>query len=105
MIEFYDGKKAVYDSGSLEDIDLSYAITVHKSQGCEFDAVVIPLLYGYKGLLNRNLLYTAVTRAKSLVVMVGSDECIASMIKNTGENKRYTTLRERIDTFDAVLPD
>lgn len=103
IIEFYDGKIASYDSGSLEDIDLAYAITVHKSQGCEFEAVVIPLLYGYRGLLNRNLLYTAVTRAKSLVVLVGSDECIDSMIKNEGENQRFTTLCERLDTFDVVL--
>ncbi len=95
-IEFYDGKTAFYTTEYLEDIDLAYAITVHKSQGCEFDAVVLPLLYGPDNLLFRNLLYTAVTRAKSLVVIVGSDECIRKMIDNNKETVRLTTLRERI---------
>lgn len=95
-VEFYDGKTAFYTSEYLEDIDLSYAITVHKSQGCEFEAVVLPLLYGPDSLLFRNLLYTAVTRAKSLVVIVGSEECISKMIANNRETVRLTTLKDRI---------
>ncbi len=95
-IDFYDGKTAFYTSEYLEDIDLSYAITVHKSQGCEFDAVVLPLLYGPDNLLFRNLLYTAVTRAKSLVVITGSEECVKRMISNNRETVRLTTLKQRI---------
>ena len=100
-VEFYDGKVAEYTSANLEDIDLAYAITVHKSQGCEFEAVVIPLLYGPRNLLNRNLLYTAITRAKSLVVIVGSHECVDMMIRNDKETERYTTLCERLKNYEA----
>lgn len=100
-VSFYDGKTACYTREYLEDLTLSYAITVHKSQGCEFDAVVLPLLYGPENLLFRNLLYTAVTRAKSLVVIVGSEECVKKMIENNRETVRLTTLKERIEILDC----
>ena len=96
-VEFYDGKIAEYDSSKLEDLDLAYAITVHKSQGSEFDAVIIPLYQGPKNLMYRNLLYTAVTRARSLVVLVGNEEVCKTMIDNNKETKRFTTLKKRIE--------
>ena len=95
-VEFYDGKIAKYDFSKLEDLDLSYAITVHKSQGSEFDAIIIPLFGGPKNLMYRNLLYTAITRAKSLVVIVGSEGTVKSMIDNDKETHRYTSLKEKL---------
>ena len=95
-IEFYDGKIAEYEFSRLEDLDLAYAITVHKSQGSEFDAVIIPSYFGPKTLMYRNLLYTAITRAKSLVVVVGSSEVIKSMVDNETETKRLTSLTDKI---------
>lgn len=95
-IEFYDGKIAEYEFSRLEDLDLAYAITVHKSQGSEFDAVIIPSYFGPKTLMYRNLLYTAITRAKSLVVVVGSSEVIKSMVDNETETKRFTSLTDKI---------
>ena len=95
-IEFYDGKIAEYEFSRLEDLDLAYAITVHKSQGCEFDAVIIPSYYGPKTLMYRNLLYTAITRAKSLVVIVGSNDVVKNMVDNETETKRFTSLKYKL---------
>lgn len=95
-VEFYDGKIAEYEFSKLEDLDLAYAITVHKSQGSEFDAVIIPLYHGPKTLMYRNLLYTAVTRAKSLVVIVGNEEVVKVMIDNNTEAKRFTSLTDKL---------
>ena len=78
----------------LENLELAYAVTVHKIQGSEFDAVVIPLLYGYPQLMTQNLLYTAVTRAKSFVCIVGKKGCVTQMIHNNTEQKRYTNLAD-----------
>ena len=77
-------------------MDLAYAITVHKSQGCEFDAVIIPSYYGPKTLMYRNLLYTAITRAKSLVVIVGSNDVVKNMVDNETETKRFTSLKDKL---------
>jgi len=96
VIEFYDGKIAEYEFSNLEDIDLAYAITVHKSQGSEFDAIIIPSYYGPKNLMYRNLFYTALTRAKSLVVVVGSENVVKLMIDNNIEAKRLTSLKDKI---------
>ena len=87
----------------MEEVELAYAITVHKSQGSEYPAVLMPLLSGSPLLMNRNLLYTAVTRAKSCVVLLGSEQVINDMVNNTREVKRYTNLagwiRESGETF------
>ena len=80
-------------------MELAYAITIHKSQGSEYPAVVIPLLGGPKMLLNRNLLYTAVTRARKCVTIVGSEMTFQAMIENEREHKRYSTLECRIIEF------
>ena len=83
-------------SKNLEELELAYAVTIHKSQGSEYPAVVIPLLTGPRMLMNRNLLYTAVTRARSCVTMVGSKETFAAMIANASQQTRYSGLEERI---------
>ena len=95
-VEFDEGRFVNYTFKQLDELELAYAITVHKSQGSEYPAVVIPLLSGPRMLMNRNLLYTAVTRAKSCVTLVGSKEVFYQMIENRFEQKRYTSLRERI---------
>lgn len=93
----YDEKRLVrYPYALLEELELAYAITVHKSQGSEYPAVVIPLLAGPRQLYNRNLLYTAVTRARKCVTIVGSDTVFQEMIENTHEQDRNTSLAERI---------
>lgn len=93
---FDDGKIVEYDTDSLDELELSYAITVHKSQGSEFPAVVISLAGIPPVLTCRNLLYTAVTRAKQLVVLVGDMGTIQSMVRNMTEKERYTGLKERL---------
>ena len=95
MTILFDDEKIVhYDFLKLENLELSYAITVHKSQGSEFDAVIIPLVYGYSRLMTKNLLYTAVTRAKGFVCIVGRKECVMEMINNNVELLRYTGLAD-----------
>lgn len=93
---FDDGRVAVYRYVELDELEHAFAITIHKSQGSEYPAVVIPLLSGPKKLLNRNLLYTAITRAKRMVVIVGNINLVNQMIDNTDEQKRYTSLSLRI---------
>ena len=95
-VEFDDGRRAVYDDSMLDELELSYCISVHKSQGSEFDAVVLPLLNGPQMLLTRNLLYTAVTRAKRLVVIVGRETCMRGMVDNNRILRRYTGLAFRL---------
>ena len=98
-IEFDDGKFVEYPFAQLEELELAYAVTVHKSQGSEYPAVVIPLLSGPRPLMNRNLLYTAVTRARSCVTLVGSAATFQAMIENGTEQKRYTGLCETIKSY------
>ncbi len=93
-IVFDEEKTVEYEFSRLENLELSYAITVHKSQGSEFDAVIIPLVYGYEQLMSRNLLYTAITRAKKFVCIAGTKNCVEKMIVNDIEFKRYTLLKE-----------
>ena len=95
-IMFDDEKIVHYDFIKLENLELAYAITVHKSQGSEFDAVVLPLVYGYSRLMTKNLLYTAVTRAKSFVCIVGRQDVVTGMIKNDIEQLRYTGDRNSV---------
>lgn len=93
---FEEEKMAEYDFDSADELELAYAMTAHKSQGSEFDVVIIPLLTGPNILLTRNLLYTAVTRAKKLVVIVGMSSIVEKMVGNQKENKKYSGLAERI---------
>ncbi|NLX64560.1 MAG: ATP-dependent RecD-like DNA helicase [Clostridiaceae bacterium] len=95
-VRFDDNRVCEYRFDSLENLEHAFAITVHKSQGTEFPAVIIPLLGVPKSLACRNLLYTAVTRAKKLVVLVGSPAIMEEMIKNTNERERYSGLKERL---------
>jgi exodeoxyribonuclease V alpha subunit len=92
----FDGKKVPYDYPDLNEVVLAYAITIHKSQGSEYPAVVIPILTQHSVLLQRNLIYTAVTRGKKLVVLVGSKRALAMGIGNDKTKKRYTHLRHRL---------
>ncbi len=96
VVEFDEQRRVTYPFSMLDELELSYAITIHKSQGSEYPAVVMPLLGGPKMLFNRNLLYTGITRAKSCVTILGSSETVRSMIDNVNENTRYTALVERI---------
>ena len=93
---FDDYRTVTYSFQMLEELELAYAVTIHKSQGSEYPAVVIPLLTGPRMLMNRNLLYTAVTRACSCVTLVGSPETFAQMIDNASEQTRYSGLYDRI---------
>lgn len=95
-IEYDEGKKVEYPFQLLEELELAYAITIHKSQGSEYPAVIIPLLPGPRQLYHRNLLYTAVTRARKCVTLVGSDTVFQEMIDNNEEQHRNTSLDERI---------
>ncbi|MCI9680357.1 MAG: ATP-dependent RecD-like DNA helicase [Lachnospiraceae bacterium] len=98
-VEFDEGRMISYPFKQLDELELAYAITVHKSQGSEYPAVVIPLLSGPRPLMNRNLLYTAVTRARSCVTLVGSAEIFQMMVENETEQKRYTGLAEIIKSY------
>ena len=93
IVAFEDGRIARYIKSDLDELTLSYAITIHKSQGSEFDVVIIPVVSGPPMLLTKNLLYTAVTRAKKMVVLIGTKQCIARMVKNKYETVRFTMLK------------
>lgn len=101
----FDGKRIKYSFEQLFQIELAYAITIHKSQGCEFDAVVIPLERGFDRLSYRNLLYTAVTRAKKLLVIVGSGERVKFMVDNGSPTNRYTCLGDMLSSGDKPERD
>lgn len=98
-VEYDEGRKVKYGFDMVDELELAYAITVHKSQGSEYPAVILPLLPGAKLLYNRNLLYTAVTRAKKCLTIIGSDTTFQEMIRNKSEQERYTSLAERIGEF------
>ena len=95
-VEFDEGKLVEYTGATLEELELAYAITIHKSQGSEYPAVIIPLLNAPRPLLNRNLLYTAVTRARKCVTIVGSENSVNEMIQNESEMKRNSGLVDSI---------
>lgn len=96
LIEFDEGRMVEYPYKLLDELELAYAITIHKSQGSEYPAVVIPLLSGPSMLMNRNLLYTAVTRARRCVTLVGNDATFYQMVRNTSQQKRYSGLCDRL---------
>ena len=96
IIEFDEGRMVEYPYKLLDELELAYAITIHKSQGSEYPAVVIPLLGGPMMLMNRNLLYTAVTRARKCVTLVGNEVTFRQMIQNTSQQKRYSGLCDRL---------
>ncbi|RGY99284.1 ATP-dependent RecD-like DNA helicase [Clostridium sp. AM58-1XD] len=96
-VEFDEGKMVEYSFKQLEELELAYAITIHKSQGSEYPAVIIPVYSGPRMLMTRNLIYTAVTRAKNCVCLVGLPETFQSMVNNETEQRRYTGLRARIE--------
>ena len=95
-VEFDEGRMVEYPFKMLEELELAYAITIHKSQGSEYPAEVIPLLNGPKMLMNRNLLYTAVTRARKCVTLVGNENTFYEMAANVTEQKRYSGLKDRL---------
>ena len=104
LVEFDDGRRVNYPFSALEELELSYAITIHKSQGSEYPAVILPLLGGPRMLFNRNLLYTGITRARNCVTILGSSETVRNMIENVSENRRYTGLEQRIREI-CCLPE
>lgn len=97
VVEFDESRRVTYAFSQLDELEHAYAITIHKSQGSEYKAVVMPLLTGPGLLFNRNLLYTAVTRARNCVTILGSSETVRNMIRNEREHKRYTALLDRIE--------
>lgn len=102
-VEFYDGNIVSYKKEDVKDLNLSYAITIHKSQGSEFDCVLIPMMPASFMLLNRNLLYTAITRAKKLVILLGEKKILKQMVRNNNESKRLTNLSFWIKELSEAL--
>lgn len=101
-VEFDDGRRVEYTYTLLEELELAYAVTIHKAQGSEYPAVVMPLMQGPRQLFNRNLLYTGVTRARNCLTILGSRETIGGMIANTSENRRFTGLSLRIREVEGL---
>ena len=95
-VAFDDGREALYALADLEELELAYCMSVHKSQGSEFDCVVLPLVSGPRLLMTRNLLYTAVTRARRLVVVVGREACMRAMVDNNYIDRRFSALDRRL---------
>lgn len=92
----YDGREVTYEFSELDELSLAYATSIHKAQGSEFPAVVIPVALQHYMLLERNLLYTGVTRGKKLVVLIGQKKALAMAVKNQRSRKRITKLSERL---------
>mgnify|MGYP002514643646 CR=1 FL=1 len=101
-VQFDDGRLVTYGFSMLDELELSYAITIHKAQGSEYEAVVMPLLTGPRVLFSRNLLYTGVTRAKQCVTLIGNDKTVEFMIQNNSEQKRYSSLEKRIRELSGM---
>ena len=97
---FDDEEYVTYSQGNFEELELAYAVTVHKSQGSEYPAVVLPLLAGPRPLMNRNILYTAVTRGKRCVTIVGDPETVKDMIRHKPEQLRYSSLDKQIQEIE-----
>ncbi|MGN1180966.1 MAG: ATP-dependent RecD-like DNA helicase [Suilimivivens sp.] len=104
-VEFDEHRLVEYPFIQIDEIELAYAITIHKSQGSEYPAVILPLLSGPRMLFNRNLLYTAVTRARKCVTILGSSKTVQEMIDNARENRRYTSLNDRIREIEGEFDE
>ena len=102
-VTFDEEKEAVYSQQALENLDLAYCLSVHKSQGSEFPVVIMPVAGGPKMLLTRNLFYTALTRARQMVVLVGREEVVRLMVENDHILRRYTSLTQRLHAASALL--
>jgi exodeoxyribonuclease V alpha subunit len=102
LVVRYDDREVIYDEDELDELELAYAVSVHKSQGSEYKAVVVPLLMQHYPLLRRNLLYTAVTRGKKLVVLVGDPRALRRAVRESGDLERYTRLAVRLR---GILPN
>jgi exodeoxyribonuclease V alpha subunit len=98
----FDERLVVYDFGDLDEVSLAYAITIHKSQGSEFPAVVIPMAMQHYMLLQRNLIYTGITRAKRLLVLVGQKKALGLAVRNDQARKRYSGL---LSSLNGVRPE
>lgn len=96
VVEYDESKRVTYPFAQVDELELAYAVTIHKAQGSEYPAVILPLLSGPRMLFNRNLLYTGITRAKNCVTILGRKETLEEMIANESENRRYTALAERV---------
>ena len=105
VVEYDEGRRVTYPFSLLDELELSYAVTIHKSQGSEYPAVIMPLLNGPRMLFNRNLLYTGITRAKSCVTILGSSQTVREMIANESENRRHTSLNVRIEEMADLLEE
>ena len=103
VVEYDEGRRVTYPFSLLDELEHAYAITIHKSQGSEYPAVIMPLMGGPRMLFNRNLLYTGITRAKSCVTILGSSDVVREMIANESENKRYTSLADRIKEIRELM--
>ena len=99
-VVFEENRYVEYSFKQLDELELAYAVTIHKSQGSEYPAVILPLLGGPRMLMSRNLLYTAVTRARTCVTILGSEVTFEEMIRNKQEKERYTSLRQRIEEMN-----
>jgi exodeoxyribonuclease V alpha subunit len=105
VVMFEDGRRCLYPRTEISQLSLAYAITIHKSQGSEFDVVIIPCIAGASMILTRNLIYTAVTRAKKMVVLVGAQANLKKMVNNSYTQKRWTLLEDMIITSDKKIKD
>jgi exodeoxyribonuclease V alpha subunit len=92
----FDGRDVTYDYADLNEVNLAYAISIHKSQGSEYPVVILPLYLQHYIMLSRNLVYTGLTRAKKLAIVIGSQKALAIAVKQRNERQRYTRLRERL---------
>ena len=99
----YDGRFAEYSKEALDELELSYAITIHKSMGSEYDIVIIPLMAAHRILLSKNLIYTAITRAKRRVLLIGEKKALYMAIKKNGKGKRNTNLGQRIQLYHKAV--
>ena len=105
VVWFEDGRECTFQKTDLSSLQLAYAITVHKSQGSEFDVVIIPLVAGPPLILTRNLIYTAVTRAKTMVVLVGEKKLLARMIHNNRIIQRKTMLKSFLEEEQKIVSE
>ena len=101
-VRFEDGRYVEYSFDDLDELELAYSITVHKAQGSEYPAVIIPMYAGPRMLMNRNILYTAITRARKCVCLVGEEEIFRLMADNVSESKRYSSLTDRIEEIRHI---